>query len=173
MRTKTICISIALLVFSAVCPAQIQKPSGIVRSFYKFHLAASGTFNAAAIKTRRRWFSADLNMLFHNELKRQKAYLKINPTDKPHFGDGFPFQPFEECSQGGRAYKNTYIVIDKRTARNTATVEIKFYGPKKCGGKLIDTYEIEMIKTSSSWLINDWIYSNGETLTSELKRADY
>lgn len=54
-----------------------------------------------------------------------------------------------------------------------ATVEVKFYSPKECGGKLIDTYKVELVKSKGKWLIDDWLYSDAKTLTEDLKRTNY
>ena len=68
--------------------AQKQSASAALEPFYKFYRARSGIFNAKEV---------DLYKLFQNELKCKKEYLKQNPTDKLFYGDGFPFQPLDEC----------------------------------------------------------------------------
>lgn len=153
--------------------AQQQDAATAVQSFYKFHLSRSGVFDAGEVKARQKWFSSDLNKLFQNELRREKEYLKANPTDKPHFGDGFPFQPYDECLKNKKSYKNTYKVGAAKTPGNKATIEVKFYMPKQCGGKLIETYKVELVKSKANWLINDLMYPDGTALTEDLKRTDY
>ena len=150
-----------------------QSASAVVQSFYKFHRARSGIFNSSEVNLRKKWFSGDLNKLFVNELKREKEFLKANPTDKPHLGDGFPFQPYDECARTGKAIKNPYKIGAAAVNGNKAIVEVKFYNPKACGGELIETYKVELVKSKGIWLINDWLYSDGKTLTEDLKRTDY
>ncbi len=164
---------IILVLLSTSIFAQKQDASAMVQSFYKFHLSRSGIFNTGEVKARKKWFTYDLNKLFQTELQREKEHLKVNPTDKPHFGDGFPFQPFEECERAGKLIKNTYQVGAATVKGEQATVEVKFYKPKECGSDLIDTYKVELVKTKEKWLIDDWLYSDAKTLTEDLKRTNY
>lgn len=173
METKITFLSIIFILLATGAFAQQQDAATAVQSFYKFHLARSGVFKASEVKTYRKWFSGDLNKLFQTELQREKDYLKKNPTDKPHFGDGFPFEPLDECDSAGKPIKNTYTVGAAAIKNERATVEVKFYQPKECGGALIDPYKVELIKSKENWLIDDWLYADAKTLTEDLKRADY
>ena len=173
MRTKIIFLSIILVFLSTSIFAQKQDASAVVQSFYKFHLSGSGIFNANEVKARKKWFTDSLNGLFQTELQREKEYLKANPTDKPHYGDGFPFQPFDECDSAGKSIKNTYQVGAATVKGEKATVEVKFYSPKECGGNLINIYKVELVKNKGKWLIDDWLYSDAKTLTEDLKRTNY
>ncbi|MDQ3062770.1 MAG: hypothetical protein M3R14_07910 [Acidobacteriota bacterium] len=173
MKIRIIFLSIILVLLSMNISAQKQDASAVVQSFYKFHLSGSGIFNAGEIKARKKWFSDNLNKLFQTELQREKEYLKANPTDKPHFGDGFPFQSLDECESAGKLIKNSYMVNAATIHGDKATVEVKFYSPKECGGKLIDTYKVELVKSKGKWLIDDWLYSDAKTLTEDLKRTNY
>lgn len=173
MKTKLVFLSVILLLFSAGVFAQKQKASEFVESFYKFHRARSGVFNATEVGAHKRWFSTELNALFQNELRREKEFLKQNPTDKPHFGDGFPFVPYEECSSNGKIVKNVIKTALLKDYKGTSTVEVKFYQPKACGGELIETYKVELMMNKKGWLIDDWIFGDGKRLSEELKRAEY
>jgi hypothetical protein len=173
MKTKIVFLSVILLVLSANVFAQKQSAPAQVESFYKFHRARSGAFNASEVNAHKKWFTAQLNRLFQNELKREKEYLKKNPTDKPFFGDGFQLLPYEECSSGGKLVKNILKIGTATIRKSIAVVEVKIYQPKQCGGELTDTYKIELNQTKGVWLINDWIYSDGKRLTEDLKRAQY
>ncbi len=173
MKTKIIFGAVLWLLLSANIFAQKQSASVVVGSFYKFHLARSGVFKSSEVNLYKKWFSADLNKLFQNELKRDKEYLKQNPTDKPYFGDGFPFQPLDECSNSGKSYKNTYKIGTETIRKSIAMVEVKFYNPRQCGSELIETYKVELIQSKGIWLINDWIYADGKRLTEDLKRTEY
>src|SRR5215213_4587030 len=106
MKNKIIFSAVVLLLFSADVFAQKQTASAQVEAFYKFHRVRLRAFNAGEVNAHKKWLTAELNRLFQNELKREKEYLKQNPTDKPHFGDGFPFAPYEECSSSGKSVKN-------------------------------------------------------------------
>ena len=173
MKIKIIFLSVILILLSTTMFAQKQDATAAVQSFYKFHLSRSGIFNLGEVKAYRKWFSDDLNKLFQTEIQREKVYLKANPTDKPHFGDGFPFQPLDECDSAGKLIKNTYQVGTATVKGERATVEVKFYNPKECGGSLIDTYKVELVKGKGNWLIDDWLYSDAKTLTEDLKRTNY
>jgi len=173
MKIKIFFISIILILLATSIFAQKQDATATVQSFYKFHLSRSGIFNASEVKARKKWFTADLNQLFQIELQREKEYLKTNPTDKPHFGDGFPFQSLDECDTAGKLNKNTYQVGAATIKGEKATVEVKFYNPKECGGDLIDTYKVELVKSKGKWLIDDWLYSDAKTLIEDLKRTNY
>jgi hypothetical protein len=153
--------------------AQKQSAPEFVESFYNFHRARSGIFDASEVDLHKKWFSAELNTLFQNELKREKEFLEKNPTDKPHFGDGFPFKPYEECSINGKSVKNDFKIGETIENANKTLVEVKFYQPKECNGELIETYKVELIKNKKIWLINDWIYSDNKRLSEDLKRAEY
>jgi hypothetical protein len=174
MKRKIFFLSLILPILSANVFAQKQSAAKFVESFYDFHRARSGIFDQAEVKAHRRWFTPALNRLFQIELQREAEFLKQNPTDKPHFGDGFPFQPLEECSKNGKFFKN-----DLKTSRETkvsalvSTVEVRFYQPKVCGGELIDTYKVELGWSKSGWKINDWIYSDNSRLSEDLKRTEY
>ncbi len=173
MKTKIVFLSVILLLPLANIFAQKQSASTVVGAFYKFHRTRSGIFNAKEVGLYKKWFSADLNKLFQNELKREKEYLKQNPTDKPFYGDGFPFQPLDECSMGGKSFKNTYKIGTETIRKSIAIVEVKFYDPRQCGGELIETYKVELVERKGTWLINDWYLVGGKKLSEDLKRAEY
>ena len=173
MRTKIFFLSIILILPLANVFAQERSEVAFVESFYKFHRARMRVFNAREVELHKKWFSPELNKLFQNELKREKEFLQKNPTDKPHFGDGFPFAPYEACSSNGKNVKNVTKIAPQKNYKGTATVEVKFYQPKVCGGELIETYIVELMWNANGWLIYDWIYADGERLTDDLKRTEY
>jgi len=161
------------MLFAANAPAQKESASVFVASFYKFHRVRLRDFNAGEVNLHKRWFTADLNRLFQNELKREKEYLKQNPTDKPHFGDGFPFAPLEECASNGKSVKNVLKTGATTADGDKTLVEITFSQPKACGGASIETDRVELVKNKGGWLISDWIYADGKRLSEDLKREEY
>jgi len=173
MKTKIIFLSLIAILLSMNVAAQKQDASAAVQSFYKFHLSRSDIFNANEVKARKKYFTDGLNKLFQNELQREKDYLIANPTNKPHFGDGFPLQPLDECYSGEKSISNTYQVGAAAVKGERATVEVRFNQPKECGGELIDIYKVELVKIKGKWLIDDWLYSDAKTLTEDLKRTSY
>lgn len=172
-KGKILLIFILITAFAVSVSAQKSGAAETVKSFYVFHNSRSGLFSLHEVNLRRKWFTAELYKLFVNELKREDEFTKKNPTEKPHYGDGFPLQPFSECVDGEKVIINTFEVEEISSDASKATVEVKFYSPEKCEKKLIDTYKVELVKVKNSWLINDWIYSDNTRLTDDLKRKDY
>lgn len=172
-KSKILLILILISSFALSVSAQKSGAAETVKSFYVFHNLRSGLFSLHEVNLRRKWFTAELYKLFVNELKREDEFTKKNPTEKPHYGDGFPLQPFSECVDGEKVIINTFEVKEISSDPSKATVEVKFYSPEKCERKLIDTYKVELVKVKNSWLINDWIYSDNKRLTDDLKRKDY
>ena len=173
MKTKIFFLLIISISLSANIFAQKQTAAAFVESFYKFHRSRSDVFNVTELNIRKKWFTSKLNRLFQYELKREKEYLKINPTDKPYFGDGFPFRPYEECYKNKKIIKNVLKVSNAVVAKNGMIVKVKFYFPRACGGKSNAEYKIEIVKNKGSWKINDFIYSDGRGLTEDLNRSQY
>src|SRR5437868_5381870 len=139
MKTKIIGVAIVLILSSVNLFAQKQSAAAFVESFYKFHRAHSDVFNVSELILYKKWFSAGLNKLFQYELKRERAYLKKNPTNKPHFGDGLPFMPVDECYRMGKYYRHVFKLGAVMTAGGKTIVEVKFYNQKVCGGDYLDT----------------------------------
>lgn len=171
--SKILLISTLIFAFGLSVSAQKSGAAETVKSFYVYHNSRSGLFSLHEVNLRRKWFTAELFNLFLNELKREDEFTRKNPSDKPHYGDGFPFQPFSECVEGEKVLINTFEVNEISSDASKAEVEIKFYSPEKCNKELIDTYKVELVKTKRVWLINDLIYSDKTRLTDDLKRKNY
>ncbi len=148
-----------------------------VEKFYKFQRTRNGQISTHELNLLKGWFTAELTKLFRYEIKREDEFIRKNPSDKPYFGDGFPFAPYEECVIGEKIILNQLEIGKTKLELNKALVEVKFLIPKECenqeSDKLLDTYKIELLKTKSRWLINDWIYDDGKRLTEILKREKY
>jgi hypothetical protein len=150
-----------LLSFSGFGQTKTAKQQAfiIVSEFYKVHRQRSNHFNLREVKARKKWFSRELYGLFLNELKREKEYLKRYPTNKPLFGEGLSFQPWEECISEGEFYRNWYKVGKTSVNRNKAVVNVSFYNPQKCeNGGLISAHTVELIKEKNKWVINDFVF---------------
>ena len=161
---------VCLLAFSA---AAQSTPKSAVEAFYKFDGSHSQTFNRRNIEARKRWFTDVLQLQFQNELRRQREYLRQNPTDKPHFGDGLPFRPLDETCRVGRRSFGYSLTVGRTSARGaSATVPVTFSYPKSCG--LPSTiYSIRLRRVNRLWLINDLEYPDGDTLLADLMRPNY
>jgi hypothetical protein len=164
--------TVTLLVSFSAAAAQ-SSPRSAVESFYNFDGSHSRTFNRASINARKRWFTDVLYMQFDNELRRQREYLRQNPTDKPHFGDGLPFRPLDEtCSAGRRTYRYAYSIGRASSRGSNATVPVTFSYPKKC--RMPSTiYSIRLRRVNGVWRINDLEYPDGSTLLADLMRPNY
>lgn len=174
MKTKIFFLSIILLLLSSSIFAQKQNAAEFVESFYEFHRARSGSFSAEELEAHKKWLTSELYKLFQYELKREMEYLKDNPTNKPYFGDGFPFAPLEECYVKGNEIKNILKIGETTIKGDKTIVEVKFYYPKACDGSFIHAYQVEVTKNNGDWQINDFIYlDSNERLTDDLKREKY
>lgn len=163
-----------IAVLSAVSFAQ-STPKAVVDAFYKFDRSHSQVFTRRNLEARKAWFSTELYSLFQNELRREAAYLKKNPTDKPYFGDGWPFQPNDEtCRIGSRDVRRTLRVKQEFQRGNRAAATATFAYPKSCtdGGDPI-VYTIGLIRSRGVWVIDDVNYGEDTTLKQRLRRKDY
>src|SRR5690242_13636061 len=91
--------------------AQGSTPRATVETFYRFDRSHSQVFNRRNIDARRQWFSTELYSLFLNELKREAAFVRKNPDEKPYFGDGLPFQPYDETCRAGRRELHRVVTV--------------------------------------------------------------
>jgi hypothetical protein len=163
-----------IFIFSGFTFAQSKADAkSTVEKFYKFYRTRNGVVSTHEINFIKPWFTTELTKLFQNEIKREAEFTKKNTTDKPHFGDGFPFNPYDECVINDKVILNNIETGETELDANKAIVEVMFTQPKECGGNTVDTYKIELLKDKNRWLINDWIYSDETKLTDDLKRKDY
>ena len=171
MKNKTILlIALTLFVCSFSVIAQ-NSPRVTVEAFYRYDSSHSQTFNWRNIDERKRWFSTELYNLFLNELKREAANLKKNPTDKPYFGDGLPFQPLREKCEAGkeRVLQTKQDYIEAKRAVELAG----FSYPKPCKDPDPVVYTIGMLKVNGRWVIDDINYGEDTTLKQRLRRKEY
>ncbi len=173
MKSRIVSLLFVILTLSSGTPARSSDPVTSVKGFYKFFRSRSGAFNASELKLYKRWFTAELYGAFNEELRREKEFLKKEPTGKPYFGDGFGFVPVDECHRLGTFYPDRMQVRLESSKRGRAIVAVKFYLHKACGGAFIDTWKIELIRSGNQWLLNDWIYSDGSRLVNDIKTHKY
>ena len=171
---KTLFAPVLVLFVCFASSAVAQSPAVSVKAFYQFDRSHSQVFNRRNIDARKRWFSKELYNLFLNELKREAAYLKKNPTDKPYFGDGLPFQPIDEtCTAGRQNLHRTVVVKSADTMRDRAVVTASFPYPKPCKDTDAPTYTIGLVRHGRTWLIDDVNYGEDRTLKQDLNRKEY
>jgi len=165
---------IAFALLSLTAAAQKNGPVAVVNGFYTYDRSHSQTFNRRNIDARKQWFSPELYSLFQYELKREAAYLKKNPTDKPYFGDGLPFRPYDEtCKAGQKTLHKSIVVKPAFQEGNRAAATATFYFPKPCTDRDETTYTIGLIRNKGVWVIDDVNYGEDRTLKQDLKRKDY
>ena len=169
MKIRIIFIALLLLACAAPTQPQTRSPADTVRAFYKFSNARSPVFNRRHIESRKRWYTPDLYQLFLEELREQTALLKQHPDEKPFFGDGLDFRPLHEpCKANGKSYDRSQSISRSEAGKNRAYVDVKFAYPGVCTEEPI-YYRVNLRKLGGRWLIDDWTYSSGKTLTREMK----
>ncbi len=173
-RINLLCLAILFAVSSSVAIAQTNTPSATIAAFYKFDKANSQVFNRKNIDARKKWFSSELYALLLNELKREAEYLIANPTDKPHFGDGLPFQPLDEtCELNGKSYRRTISYGTVTVKGDIGNVDVHFKYPKSCNIPDV-LYAVNMENEKGRWVISDIGYFPGDTsLVEDLNRKEY
>lgn len=157
-----------------IAVAQQNSPGNATKSFYAFDRSHSQVFNRRNIDARKGWFSAALYKLFLYELRREAAYLKKNPNDKPYFGDGLPFQPIDEtCKVGGRDTHRSVSVHQEFQQKSRGAATATFSFPKGCtdGDKVV--YTIGLVLEHGRWVIDDVNYGEDTSLKQRLHRKDY
>lgn len=174
MRLKTAIISALILIFGSTAFAQAAPdPEETVRAFYKYSNARSSTFNRRHIESRKQWYTPALYNAFWTQLRKDQAYLKKNPTDKPFFGDGLDFMPLDEpCDANGKSYRRSWSISRRDIRKTRAYIDVKFAYPKACNLES-EYYRVNLQKIGGKWLISDWTYSDGSTLTGDMRKHNY
>jgi hypothetical protein len=173
-KSKMLFAPIVFAFFALNAFAQTKTPLAAVNAFYKYDRSHSQVFSRRNIDARKAWFSPELYSLFQNELKREAAYLKKNPNEKPYFGDGLPFQPIDEtCKAGGKNLHKSLTAKPAFQKGIRAAVTATFAFPKPCKDQDATTYTIGLIKGKAGWLIDDVNYGENRTLKDDLKRKEY
>lgn len=159
--------------FALISFTQTNTPVAAVTSFCKFDRSHSQTFNRRSVDRLKPWLSNSFYRLFLKHLSLQDAYLKQHRNDKPYFGDGLSFMPYDEaCESGGKSYRRNYSVTNDSARRGSATVNVGFFYPKRCHLPSI-VYKIKLVREGSFWRIDDIIFEDGKSFVADLKRFRY
>ncbi len=163
------------LIATLTATAQSSAPKTVIEAFYRYDQAHSQVFNRTTIDARRKWFTPELYRLFQTELKREAEYLKKNPTDKPYFGDGLPFQPLQEpCETGGGKSLGRKLSLKQDSQNgNRSVVLATFAYPKPCSDPNPVVYTIGLVRGKTGWQIDDINYGEDTTLKQRLNRKEY
>ena len=180
MNKRLLCTLFVLALFGLSVSASANDEAAVsstVDRFYKLHRSRSGLMSTHELNLRKGWFTAELTRLFQNEIKREEEFVRKNPDEKPYFGDGFPFQPYEECVVNEKLVLNRLELGKVKLNGRTATIDVKFFIPEQCAADvpdpLLDSFQIELTRgTTGKWLINDWMFADGR-LSAILKREKY
>jgi hypothetical protein len=169
MKARTAFSFVLILLFATAALSQAAGPAETVRAFYRFSNARSSVFSRRHIESRKRWYTPELYRLFIEALRKENAFLKQHPDEKPFFGDGLDFRPLQEpCHANGKAYDRSQSITRTDAKHNQAYVDVNFAYPKACTEEPI-VYRVQLKRLSGRWLIDDWIYSDGTTLTRDMK----
>lgn len=173
MRVRTVLAVTVVLICAASALSQTSEPAETVRAFYRFSNARSPIFNRRHIESRKRWYTPALYRLFREELRKQTDFLKQHPDEKPFFGDGLDFRPLHEsCQANGKSYPRSQSISRTEVTGQSANVDVKFAYPQACSEEPI-YYRVQLKKLNGKWLIDDWSYTSGVTLTREMKGNKY
>lgn len=173
MSKITLCF-VFILIIGGHCIAQNRTPVAAAKAFYAYDRAHNSAFTKAAVDARKQWFSAALYKLFLYEIKRQNDFLRENPGEKPYFGDGMPFQPYDELCTVGKTNLHKKLTI-KPDSQDTATASVfaVFEFPPPCKTPDTTTYTIKLVRSATGWVIDDVVYEEGQSLVKDLNRTDY
>ena len=173
MKVRRVSLVILILISAASGLAQTAGPNETVKEFYRFSNARSPLFNRRHIESRKRWYTPELYRLFLEELRKETAFLKQHPSEKPFFGDGLTFRPLDEpCEANGKQYSRSQAISRTEQGKNRAYVDVKFAYPQACTEEPI-YYRVNLKRVRGRWLIDDWTYPSGMTLTREMKENKY
>lgn len=174
IKKRTILLIALSAVLAASASGQTSDPVSAVRAFYAYDSKASPVFNRRNLDSRRRYLSPRLYNLFRQELRKESAFLKANPGEKPFFGDGFPFRPIDEpCQADGRLIDRRYSVAAMRRYRGPRVdVPVRFAYPRPCNLEAL-IYKARVIRSGSRWLIDDIVFEDGSTLSDTMKNNRY
>ena len=144
------------------------------------HRPAPNSFTSAATLAQLRQSSTSnraalvfADLFVYLEERRGRRFLKKHPTEKPFFGAGLDFRPLDEpCEANGKHYRRSQTITRTEAGRNRAYVDVEFAYPKACREEPI-VYRVHLRKLRGKWLIDDWTYSSGMTLTREMKENKY
>lgn len=173
-RSRIVVCLMLLTAASTNVATQNLGPKGAVTAFYEFDRSHSQVFNRRNIVARKQWLSTELYELLVNELAREKAYLAKNSTDKPHYGDGLPFQPLDEtCELNGKSYRRAISYGQVTVKGDLANVDVYFKYPNGCNLPDI-LYAVNMSKERGRWVIDDIRYiADNASLVEDLNRKEY
>jgi hypothetical protein len=171
---RTLLLTVFFAVFAVTTFAQNETPMAAAKSFYAFHKTHDSSFTRATVDARKGWFSNALYNLFLRELQREKAFLKKHPNDKPYFGEGLPFQPWDEtCTVGKKKLHKQLSFRPDAEDTNIATVRVTFAFPSPCKTPDANVYTLQMVRSTRGWVIDNLIYDAGTDLVTDLNRKEY
>ena len=112
---------------------------------------------------------AELYSLLLNELKRDAAYLKKNPADKPLFRRWSSLSAPPGKMRGRQRHRA--LIIKQDFLKGDRAVELAgFAYPKPCKQPDPVVYTIGMFKLGGKWVIDDINYGEDTTLKQRLQR---
>jgi hypothetical protein len=170
MKRRALVLSMIVLFAAGLSPvalsrqraSRVQGASEAARAFYRYHFSHDKCYDAACLKLRRKWLTAELYELLKYERRRE-----LPPDVVPYLG-GDPFTVSQETPHSFRIGKA------EREGRG-ARVEVYVYWLAQ--GRVVEQrrYSFVMSSDSGRWRIADIIDHKGESLRDglrELRRKD-
>ena len=172
IHRHSLIVAVAMLLMPIEGVPQVSRsadPTGVVRSFYRFHLARDKNFTRGNVMRRKQWLSPALYRLLLNEFVREEEYNRSHPNESfvPYM-EGDPFTSSQE-------FPTSFRIGNSLLTQNKADVKIIFlWSARSSRGRDQRNVQIELIKRSGSWLIDNVIDTdNGGNLVADLKREKY
>ena len=172
MRRHFLIVTVAMLLMPIDGVPQVPRsahPTGVVRSFYRFHLARDMNFTRRNVMRRKQWLSPALYRLLLNEFVREKEYGRSHPDESfVSYMEGDPFTSSQE-------FPTSFRIGNSLLTQNKADVKIIFlWSARSSRGRDQRNVQIELIKRNGRWLIDNVIDTdNGGNLVADLKREKY
>ena len=154
--------------------AQSTAPAAVVSEVMTYEQvhdnADDAVFNLRNLKIYKKWITPELYELFLAELAREEKEAKLNPDDKPYFGDGMTFSPLKEfCKANGKIYTQQFSLQETVSSDDGAIVPVSFFYDKACGETEPTVYRFRLLKQESVWLIDDIDYGENGSLRNDLR----
>ena len=170
MKRRALVLSMIVLFAAGLSPVALSRQrassargaSEAARAFYRYHFSHDKCYDAACLKLRRRWLTAELYELLRYEGRREL------PPDTVPYLEGDPFTVSQETPHSFRIGK-------ARGEGRGARVEVYVYWLAQRRVSEQRKYSFVMVRESGRWRIADIVDHEGRSLRDglrELRRKD-
>jgi len=173
---KTFFLAAMIAILTCVSLAQSSTPAATVSDVLTYEQAhdnaVDAVFNLRNLKIYKKWITPELYELFLAELTREEKEAKLNPDDKPYFGDGMTFAPLKEfCKANGKIHTQQFALQETVSSGDSAIVPANFFYDKACGEAEPTVYKFKLVKQRFVWLIDNIDYGENGSLRNDLRKA--